>query len=57
LAVAAVVEVAVVCCFSAQEAISPALITAVIKSKTGFFIGMVKVQRARMVIGVTDGKQ
>jgi hypothetical protein len=57
LAVAAVVEVAVVCCFCAQEAISPVPTKAVIKSKTDFFIGIVKVEGCRMFIGAANGKQ
>ena len=52
---AAVVEVAVVPCFSAQEVKNAMPIKAVIKNKTDFFIVMFTFGASRMVARKSDG--
>jgi hypothetical protein len=57
LAVAAVVEVAVVPCCDAQEAINAMPITTAIKGKTDFFIDFIKVKSCSMFAPHPDSKQ
>lgn len=56
VAAAAVVEVAVVPCFSAQDVKNAMPIRAVIKNKTDFFIVIFTFGGSRMVARKSDGK-